>query len=783
MIDKLAQFIVKKSLLVLVCLILATVFWLYHAVQVPVRSYFPDLLPKHPYTDLYKKYQTFGGANTLLVEVEAKKGDIFNYDTLEKVIKISDTLKLLPGVDRNKIYSIGVPKVKNFMVTAWGLEYPSLMYPKPPDTEEGMRDLKRNIYSNTLYYGKMVSLDGKSALITAEFFDEGIDYQAVYKTVQALVEECSDKNTALYIEGDPYLYGTIRHYLGQTGIIFIATVLCMLLISYIYARSVRLVLLPLLSAIVCAIWGMGFMNLLHYNLDPLTLVIPLLISARALSHSIQFNWRINEELAMTGNLATACRNAIVALFYPGLSGIITDGTGILLIAFIPVPILQKLGIMSFAWCMSMVFVVLILNPIIYLYLPTMKNVVEWRKNRSSGVIESAILGGASSLSKGKGAWVILSISLILALGASYMSFGLKVGDMQPGTPLLKAGSQYNQDSAHIGKTFPGLMDPLLILATTTGNDAGIKNVELMTRIAQFEYYMMMQPSVKGTISIIDLMENLNMKLHENNPKYYYVPETKRGIYTMLFFLMSGGAEPGDFDRYYTPDDAAANIAVYCQDHTTDTIKDVLNAAKRFISKIGSSEEYKFELATGRVGVIAATNESVERDQTLILIAAFASTFLLCALFLESFMAGFLLILSLGLANLFTFAYMAFANIGITLQTLPVSTIAVGIGVDYGIYLIARIKESFQEEGDLEEAIDNALKTTGNAITCTGLIITAGVVFWNFSTIKFQSDMGLLLSIVTFFHVLGTLLLIPALVRIFKPSYIVRSFQSEKVIGA
>ena len=782
MVDRLAQFIVKKRLLVLVCLALSTAFWLYHAVQTPIKSYFPDLLPEHAYTDLYKKYQTFGGANTLLVEIKAKKGDIFEYRTLEKIIMISETLKLLPGVDRNKVYSIGVPKVKNFMVTAWGLEYPSLMYPKPPDTEEGMQALKRNIYSNTLYYGKMVSLDGTSALISAEFFDEGVDYGEIYRTVQALVGECSDEDTELYVEGDPYLYGTINHYLGQTAMIFLATVLAMVLIAYIYTRSVRLVLVPLFSAIVCAIWGMGFMNLLHYNLDPLTLVIPLLISARALSHSIQFNWRINEEVATVGSVKTACRNSIVALFYPGLSGIITDGAGILLIAFIPVPLLAKLGIMSFVWCMSMIFVVLILNPVIYLYLPTMKNVVAWRDARKRGVMERTVLEVFSAVGRGKGAWGVLSVAVILALGAFYMSLDLKVGDMQPGTPLLKADSQYNRDSTHIGETFPGLMDPFLILATTTG-DAGIKSPELMTKMAQFEYYMMMQPSVKGAISIIDLMENLNMKLHENNPKFYYVPETKRGIYTMLFFLMSGGAEPGDFDRYYTPDEKAANIAVYCKDHTTDTIKEVLDAAKKFISKSGSSEEYKFELATGRVGIIAATNESVEKDQTLILIAAFAITFLLCAFFLKSFMAGFLLILSLGLANLFTFAYMAFANIGITLQTLPVSTIAVGIGVDYGIYLMARIKEAFEEKGDLDAAIDEALKTAGNAVTATGLIIIAGVIFWNFSTIKFQADMGLLLSVVTFFHVLGTLLVIPALIRVVKPSFIVRCFQAGKVVNA
>jgi len=135
-------------------------------------------------------------------------------------------------------------------------------------------------------------------------------------------------------------------------------------------------------------------------------------------------------------------------------------------------------------------------------------------------------------------------------------------------------------------------------------------------------------------------------------------------------------------------------------------------------------------------------------------------------------------LPLGVANLFVFGYMGYAGIGLNLQTLPVSTIAVGIGVDYGIYLLSRIKEETIRLGDLEDGISEAVRTAGNAITITALIIIAGVAFWFISDIKFQSDMGFLLSMVTFFHLLGTLFFLPTLVFLVKPKFIMKKVNSS-----
>lgn len=766
-----AKHVVKKKLLVLLFMLGATIFWLYHCSHVKLYTFFPDLLPDHPYIDLMKKYP-FGAVNRVLFEIRVKDGTIFNQDTLQKIIDISDDLTFTEGVDRNKVISIGVRKIKNLEVTAWGLRFPSLMFPHPPKTPEEIELLKSNIYANTMYYGQLVSLDSKAALIVSEFFEEGIDYDVVYNNLEALKDKYSDDNNEIHIMGQPYLYGVISHYIGQTMMVFVITAMAMLFLAAVYTRHIRLTLLPLASAIVAAIWGLGFVGLLGYNLDPLMLVVPLLISARALSHSIQHNWRINEEYAKSKNIELACERTIRALFYPGISGIITDAMGILLIAFVPIPLMEKLGIICFCWAMSMLFVVLIQDTIFYLYLPPMKDkaIDTWYQKKRSGIMEKVMRVVALS-GKGSGKHIILTTVIVLAVISGYFTFQLKVGDIFPGTPILRPNSPYNQACNIMAKDFPGLMDPLLIVARCDG-EKGIRTAKLMKKMSEFQFYLMQNPLIIRTVSIADLIQSANMLLMENDPQSYLLPDDDQAIGGHLMGLMGGGAEPDDFDQYYTYDSSAASLVAFCQDHTSKNVNEIIRYCKEFISQI-EDEDIHFDLASGVVGIVAAVNEAVARDQVFIPLAAFFVVFIFCAFFFKSFVAAGLLILPLGVANLFVFGYMGFADIGLSLQTLPVSAIAVGIGVDYGIYLMSRIKEETIKLQDLEAGIVEAVRTAGNAITITALIIITGVGFWFISDIKFQSDMGFFLALVTFFHLLGSLFFLPTLVYMVKPSFILK----------
>ncbi len=770
LIDKIAGFIVKRKLFVGICILAATAFFLYHALQISIKTYFPDLLPQnHPFVRLIKKHPKFGGTNTVIIGMEVLKGDIFNKKTLQKLIDFSNELYFLPSVDRTKVVSLGVNKIRNAKITSEGISSPSILFPKAPQTKEAMNHLKADVYSNPAYYGNLVSLDAKVALITLGFFEDKLQPRLVYKALQDLKKKYEDDNTRFHIVGEPYLYGVIFSYLPQTGLLFLITVIAMLFIAYIYTRSLRLTLIPLASAVVCGIWGLGFMHLMGYNLDPLVLVIPLLISATALSHSIQFNWRINEAYAQTQDLEQSCFQTIKALFYPGLAGVLTDATGIVLIALIPIPLMQKLGLSIFVWCLSMVFAILIFNPVINLYLPPMKKVKKWRDARKSSFIDRVILSSISSLwCSRRRSWVVIGCFVILAAVAFKLNTGLIVGDMQEGSPILKESSQYNKDVEFMAKHLPGSMNPMLIIVE--GKPDSVKEPELLNLVDRLQAHMAKIPEVTMTLSIVNLVKGINMAFYENNPNYFILPDSRKAIYSNLHLLTSGGAEPGDYDTYYSYDFDNLSIVVYCVNHLPRTIKKLLDGAKEFISK-HKTKLGTFKLAGGRIGVIAANNDSIVVELATTLTAALVLTAILVMLVFRSFIAGILLVIPLSLASWFTFGYMAIQSIGINLQSLPVSIIAIGIGVDYGVYLLSRIREEYGKFGDLNGAIKEAIATAGNAIVLTGIIVIAGVIFWVFSEIKFQAEMGILLSIVTLFHIVGALVLLPAMVQIVRPKFI------------
>ena len=765
--DKIASFIVNKRLILGILLILMTLFFGYKLTSVKLATDLGDLLPqKHPYVKLHNSFRAiFGGANIIFIDVEVKEGDIFNEKTLKKISRISDSAMYIPGADRYKVTSIAQAKVKDFRASDWGLEVKPLMWPETPKNKQEMEYLKTAIYSNDMIFGSLVSLDSKSALISLQFYeDRPLDYSAIFDKVREIAYAEKDDNTNIYIAGETMIKGYIYNFLGQTKMIFGITLIAVLILLAAYTRSVQMVLLPLLSALFSAIWGLGLVGLLGYNLDPLSLVVPLLITARTISHSVQFNERFIEEQSVLDDVKLSSHATIKALFFPGFAGILTDAAGIAVLAVIPIPMLQKLGVISAFWALTTVFTVLLMNPLALMYLPLPK--VSHDKNEEAGLFYR-MLKRLSLLNKGKGTWIVILIALVIGVVAYFYAERIKVGDANPGSPILWPDSQYNIDAKVINETFQGL-NPML--AVIDGDEAKtLYDFNNLHKMEEYQRHIEKMEQVGGTISAVNLLKKVNMNLHEGLPKWNIVPKSRNEI-AVLFYMFMSSAIRGDLDPYATPDYKSGSITAYFKDHKGDTLREAMEVSQKFIDA-NPLEKAQSKMAAGVVGTLAAANEEVFKSQLALLVMTFAITIFLCSLTYRSLTAGLILAVPLAVSNYFIFAYMGLKGIGLNINTLPVATIAVGIGVDYGIYFLSRMQEEYSNSKDLSTANFVTLVTTGKAITFTALTVALGVVFWAFSDLKFQADMGLLLTIVTFFHLIGTLVLLPALVLIVKPKFI------------
>ena len=237
---------------------------------------------------------------------------------------------------------------------------------------------------------------------------------------------------------------------------------------------------------------------------------------------------------------------------------------------------------------------------------------------------------------------------------------------------------------------------------------------------------------------------------------------------------------------------AMPMMIFTNDHRSETIARVVAAVKQFRKEnnlfdlkfkdkldaaiaankkaegeggeFSPSDNINFRLATGNVGVMAATNEEVAKLEKPIMYMVYAAVFIMCLISFKNPLAALCIVLPLVLVTALGEALMVELGIGLKVNTLTVVALGVGIGVDYAIYIYARMAELMKQGKPLTQSYFEALKTTGIAIFYTALTLACGVATWNFSELKFQADMGLMLTFMFFVNMVAAMIFLPALCR-------------------
>ncbi len=262
--ERFADFVFARRPAILIVILLITLFFLLQLVnplgffdssqkilKLKVDTNFSDLLPqRHPFVKVHNMIKnTFGGANQVLIMVQVRKGDIFNQVTLGKVKAISERLEKFPAVDKYKIRSIAMNKMKYFKFKQGTIDISPLMFPNIPQNQHEMEDLKKKIYS--------------------EIFEEElgeIGYDAVFKDFMKLQGEMEDENHIINIAGEPVHLGYIRDLSRNVLVVLGGTTIAIMLLLFLYYRSKRGMFIPIMAATLSGIWGLGFMAMIGYNL-------------------------------------------------------------------------------------------------------------------------------------------------------------------------------------------------------------------------------------------------------------------------------------------------------------------------------------------------------------------------------------------------------------------------------------------------------------------------------------------------------------------------------------
>jgi uncharacterized protein len=777
--EKLGEKIIAFRWPILIIIFLFTGYMGYETYRLNVQTLFRDLLPQnHPYVLNHLKHQKqFGGANQVTIQLKVKKGTIFNTKTLQKLWDLNEDCQFLPCVDKYKVISLAAKKVRDVKVTDWGIKSPPLMK-TVPDNAEKICSLEDAVLKNDMVYGGLVSLDKKAALVITDFFEEEIDYLKIFNALQDLKKKYEDENHTVSMAGFPLVYGYVTKYLGQTFNIMVIILAVVAGFLYLSTLTWRGTILPIFSGLLCGLWGTGIMSLAGYNLDPLVIVLPFIILLMAIRHSVQVIKRFNElyfekDGRAEGDKQLSSVLSVKELLTPAFSGIITDAAGLFLVAIAPIAMLRKVSITATVWILLTLVIALVLNPILLSLIKSPKH------KRKRDILDSFMswTGRIVIHPRVKYVFVIFWCAMLVS-GVLYSKGHLIIGETRPGTSILWPDDPYNTDVAMMDQHFPGMLNPLAIYFE--GNEfESLKEPVSLYELASFQKHMETSPYVTKTHSIIDLVRKVSMTFHEDHPKWEVLPETKINVGQMLLVLTYGGAEPGDFDRYFDWSYKDSNFLVYIVDQTGDTIRKVMDNAKGYVGKMNEKMTTgKFILAGGPMGVLAATDEALSKSSTLILESILGFIFLVTLITYRSVLAGVIVVFPLVISNYIVYSYMNYNQLGLTVATIPVCAIGLGLGVDFIYYIISRIRDDYALLGDLDKSIQNALSTTGRAVFILGMTLCIGVMAWHFSKLMFQAQMGFLIGFVLILNLLNAIFLIPSIIATLKPKFIMKVAASK-----
>lgn len=776
----LERLIFNNRVAVLIVCAVVTLLLGYQVTKLSFNASFEKMVPQsHPYIKNYleNKKELRGLGNSIRVAVENTQGDIFDAAYLETLKQINDELFLTPGVDRAWVKSLWTPSVRWNEVTEVGFAGGPVMPDSYDGTEKSIEEVRLNIRRAGLT-GRLVANDHKSAMIFVPLLDKDprtgklLDYSAFAKQLEENVRnkfEAAGATTykagagqnvkiKVHIIGFAKLVGDLIAGLMQVMTYFGIAAVIAAIIIFFYTRCWRSTTLVIACSLVAVLWQLGLVATLGFELDPYSILVPFLVFAIGVSHGVQKMNGIMQDVGRGTCLLVAARYTFRRLFLAGLTALLADAVGFAVLMFIDIPVIKDLALTASIGVAILVFTNLLLLPVLLSYIGV--SLTAAKRSLQEEEEESSCNKGAGALwclldrfTERRWAIGAVSTAAVLAVIGFAISLNLKIGDLDPGAPELRPNSRYNRDNAYITNNYSLSSDQFAVIMKTPPE--GCLKYESMIEADRLAWALQQIPGVQTTVSLPDMVRFITAGTFEGSPKWLTLSRNQE---ILNFAEQQATTNSPDL---FNLDGSVMPVVAYLTDHKALTLERVVKVADEF-ARTNSTPDRQFMLAAGNAGIEAATNIVVREANRTMLLYVYGAVIILCFITFRSWRAVIVAVLPLMLTSILCEALMVLLGIGVKVATLPVIALGVGIGVDYALYLLS-IQLAAQRAGmPLAEAYKHSVQFVGKVVGLVGITLAAGVVTWSFSPIKFQADMGILLTFMFLWNMIGALVLIPAL---------------------
>src|SRR6195952_3620243 len=766
----LERVIFNNRIPVIIACLLATLVLGFFATRLQVNASFEKMIPSaSPYIKNYLTYkgELPGLGNTIRIVVENKTGDIYDPEYLQALQKVNDTLYLIPGVDRSWMKSLWMPIVRWKEVTEEGIEGGAVMPADYNASAASIDKLRQNIGRANIM-GNLVANNSRSSMIVAPLLDtnpqtgQPLNYGDFSKQLETQIRSLQSDKIGIHMVGFSKLVGDLIDGLYAVMLFFGASVVIAALFVYLYTRCLRSTLLLVGVAIAGVVWLLGLMELLGYSLDPYSILVPFLIFAIGLSHGTQKMNGILQDIGRGTHKYIAARCTFRRLFLTCLTALLTNIVGFAVLVIIDIPVIRDLAIATSVGVGVLVFTKLFLIPGALSYTGVSEKAARRAlANNQDERTHTSLIGRCwrqlDRFCERRWAVAAISIAAIIGVGSSVIMQRLTVGDTDPGAPELRQDSRYNRDNDYISRHYSLSSDQFAVIIKTP--EGGCQTYRNLTEVNRLSWALLQVPGVQATTSLSEVAKYVTSAQFEGNPKWTSVTRNQAILNTSVGY--AGNSSP----ELTNPRCAIFPLIAYLQDHKAETLARVLQVVEQFAANHNSTEEgseIAFLPAAGSAGIEAMTNIEVKHSILTMYLAVYGAVALLCLITFRSIAATVIALIPLIITSLLCKALMVWLGIGLKVATLPVIAVGVGVGVDYALYLLS-VQLDLQRKGvPLAQAYRRSLQFTGKIVALVGWTMAAGVITWAWSPIKFQADMGILLTFMFLWNMLGALVLIPSL---------------------
>lgn len=750
--------------LVLAAFFMLSVVFAWQAAGLRPDASFEKMIPTgHPFIQNYLDFedQLRPLNNQLRIAVETTEGTIYTAEFLDTLKKVTDEVFYIPGVDRGNLQSIWTPNVQWFEATEDGLRSGVVVPADFDGSAESLAAVRLNVArSNRI--GALVATDHKSAAVLAPLLEidpqtgEKLDYGLLSSRLEELVrDKYQNEKIKIHITGFAKIIGDLIEGIISITVFFALTFVLTAALLYWYSRCWRGTVSTLFCCSMAVVWQLGMLDLIGLGLDPYSVLAPFLTFAIGVSHAVQnINTMAAERVRGRSDL-DAAKATFRLLFVPGSVALICDAVGFSTLMIIDIQVIRELAINASIGVGVVIFTKMLVLPVIMSYLGASPRGVAHHREMSRPE-RGGVCRALARFAEPRWALAVVAAGMALLAYAVWERQNLKIGDLDPGAPELRADSRYNKDVAFFLKHYSTSPDVFAVIVKTPPGDCG--SYPVAARVEHFEWLMLALPEVEGSQSLFGPMKRALAGSNGGDLRWYATTRNRYASNAVHRRI------PGDM---YNADCSMLPVLLFLKDHKAETLTRVAAAVAAFADDF-DGDGVAFVLAAGNAGVEAATNEVIAQAADTMLVLVYAIVGLLVLWEFRSLPATLAIMTPLFITSMLCEAIMVRLGLGVKVATLPVIALGVGIGVDYGIYIYNKLEHYLERGMALREAYYATLRTTGVAIAITALTLALGVMTWTLSSIKFQADMGLLLTFMFLWNMVGAIVMIPAVATLLMP---------------